>query len=183
MRVITGTARGRRLVTVEGEDIVRPTADAVKEAIFSAIQFEIPQARVLDLFAGSGQLGIEALSRGAKEAYFVDSSKESIDVIKTNLTSTGFMERSKIYAMPFKAFFRSAGTVFDIALLDPPYRYGLIQKALPALENIMSENGVIICEHERECTLPKELERFKISKLLSRSHTAVTIYRSKVREE
>ncbi len=183
MRVITGTARGRKLVTVEGEEIVRPTADAVKEAIFSAIQFEIRQARVLDLFAGSGQLGIEALSRGAKEAYFVDNSKESIEVIRTNLTSTGFLEQSKICAMPFKAFLRNAGAMFDIALLDPPYRYGLIQKALPELENIMSENGIIICEHEKECALPQNLERFEISRVLRHSKTLVTIYRPKTKEE
>lgn len=89
MRVITGTARGRKLVTVEGTEVVRPTTDGVKEAIFSAIQFEIEGRTVLDLFAGSGQLGIEALSRGAKEAYFIDSAAVSIKAVRENLKSTG----------------------------------------------------------------------------------------------
>ena len=89
MRVITGTARGRKLVTVEGTEVVRPTTDGVKEAIFSAIQFEIEGRTVLDLFAGSGQIGIEALSRGAKEAYFIDSAAVSIKAVRENLKSTG----------------------------------------------------------------------------------------------
>ncbi len=101
MRVITGTARGRKLVTVEGTDVVRSTADSVKEAIFSAIQFEIEGRTVLDLFAGSGQLGIEALSRGAAECYFVDSAAVSIKAVRQNVESTGFANQSHIMNMPF----------------------------------------------------------------------------------
>ena len=148
MRVITGTARGRKLVTVEGTEVVRPTTDGVKEAIFSAIQFEIEGRTVLDLFAGSGQLGIEALSRGAKEAYFIDSAAVS-------------------------------RAVFDIAILDPPYNYKIIQKALPHLVEKVSENGVIICEHEKECVLPHDIGRYEIVKVLRHSRTSVTIYRPK----
>ena len=170
MRVITGTARGRKLVTVEGTEVVRPTTDGVKEAIFSAIQFEIEGRTVLDLFAGSGQLGIEALSRGAKEAYFIDSAAVSIKAVRENLKSTG---------LPFSAFLKSTRAVFDIAILDPPYNYKIIQKALPHLVEKMSENGVIICEHEKECVLPHDIGRYEIVKVLRHSRTSVTIYRPK----
>lgn len=177
MRVITGSARGKRLVTVEGTDVVRPTTDAVKEAIFSAIQFETQGSTVLDLFAGSGQLGIEALSRGAKECYFVDSSSASLKVVRQNLKATGLEENARVCAMPFSAFLKSAKATFDIALLDPPYNLRLIQKALPRLAELMSENGVIICEHEKECVLPHRVGRFEIAKILRHSRTSVSIYR------
>ena len=183
MRVITGTARGRKLVTVEGTEVVRPTTDGVKEAIFSAIQFEIEGRTVLDLFAGSGQLGIEALSRGAKEAYFVDSAAVSIKAVRENLKSTGLEQNARVVNMPFSAFLKSTRAVFDIAILDPPYNYKIIQKALPNLTEKMSENGVIICEHERECVLPRETGSFEIAKQLRHSRTTVTIYRPKAVDE
>lgn len=177
MRVITGTARGKRLVTVEGTDVVRPTTDAVKEAIFSAIQFETQGSTVLDLFAGSGQLGIEALSRGARECYFVDSAAISLKAVRQNLKATGLEENAKVCAMPFAAFLKSTKATFDIALLDPPYNLRLIQRALPRLTELMSENGVIICEHEKECVLPHRVGRFEIAKILRHSRTSVSIYR------
>ncbi len=177
MRVITGTARGRKLVTVEGTEVVRPTTDGVKEAIFSAIQFEIEGRTVLDLFAGSGQLGIEALSRGAKAAYFVDSAAVSIKAVKDNLKSTRLEENAHVVNMPFSAFLKSTRAEFDIAILDPPYSYKILQKALPLLEPKMSDYGVIICEHEKECVLPHTLGRFEIVKVLRHSRTAISIYR------
>ena len=136
-----------------------------------------------DLFAGSGQLGIEALSRGAKEAYFVDSAAVSIKAVRDNLKSTGLEENARVVNMPFSAFLKSTRAVFDIALLDPPYNYKIIQKALPNLVEKMSENGVIICEHEKECVLPREIGRFQIAKQLRHSRTSVTIYRPKPEEE
>ena len=183
MRVITGKARGRKLVTVEGTDVVRPTTDGVKEAIFSAVQFEIEGRTVLDLFAGSGQLGIEALSRGAKECYFVDAAAVSIKAVRDNLRTTGLEPQAKVANMPFSAFLKSTRAVFDIALLDPPYNYRLIQKALPLLTEKMSENGVIICEHEKECVLPRESGGFEIAKTLRHGRTAVTICRRISAEE
>ncbi len=183
MRVITGEARGRKLITVEGTEVVRPTTDGVKEAIFSAIQFEIEGRTVLDMFAGSGQLGIEALSRGAKEAYFVDAAAASIKVIKENLKNTQLEDRAHVVSMPFSAFLKSTRATFDIAILDPPYNLKILQKALPHLEERMSDRGIIICEHEKECTLPRELGRFEIAKVLRHSRTAVTIYRPKAANE
>lgn len=183
MRVITGSARGCKLITVEGTDVVRPTTDGVKEAIFSAIQFEIDGRTVLDLFAGSGQLGIEALSRGAKEAYFVDSSSASIKAVKENLQHTKLEDKAHVINMPFSAFLKSTRATFDIAILDPPYNLKIINKALPFLEERMSDSGIIICEHEKELTLPHDLGRFTIAKVLRHSRTAVTIYRPKAPQE
>lgn len=177
MRVITGSARGRKLVTVEGADVVRPTTDRVKEAIFSAIQFEIEGRTVLDLFAGSGQLGIEALSRGAKECYFADNAAVSIKAVRQNVESTGFSESAHIVNMPFSAFLKSARATFDIALLDPPYGKRLIQKSLPLLIPKMSDNGVIVCEHEKECVLPAREEQWELVKLLRHGTTSLSIYR------
>lgn len=183
MRVITGTARGRKLVTVEGTDVVRPTADSVKEAIFSAIQFEIEGRTVLDLFAGSGQLGIEALSRGAAECYFVDSAAVSIKAVRQNVESTGFADKSHIMNMPFSAFLKSTKAEFDIAILDPPYNYKIIQKALPLLTEKMSERGVIVCEHEKECVLPHSEGGFELARLLRHGRISLSIYRRPNAEE
>lgn len=183
MRVITGTARGRRLMTVEGADLVRPTTDRVKEAIFSAIQFEIEGRTVLDLFAGSGQLGIEALSRGAAECWFADSAAQSISVVRKNVEHTGFTERSHIANMPFSAFLKSAKARFDVALLDPPYERRLIQKALPLVIEKMNDGGVIVCEHEKECVLPHNEGGWEIVKVLRHGTTSVSVYRKPVGEE
>lgn len=121
MRVITGTAKGRRLETLEGED-VRPTTERIKEAVFSIIQFEIMGHTFLDLFAGSGQMGIEAISRGASSAYFVDASKKSLDVVKKNISSVKFDKEAKVFAMDYRSFLSMNTVEFDIAFLDPPYK-------------------------------------------------------------
>lgn len=177
MRVITGSAKGRRLITVEGTELVRPTTDRVKEAIFSAIQFEIQDAVVLDLFAGSGQLGIEALSRGAAECCFVDNAAPSIRAVRRNIEHCGFTDRARVHSTPFSAFLKTTRETFDIALLDPPYERRLIQKALPLLVPRMSDRGVIVCEHERECTLPREADGFELVKQLRHGGTVLSIYR------
>lgn len=179
MRVITGTARGRRLKTLEGSD-VRPTTDKVKEAIFSAIQFDIPAANVLDLFAGSGQMGIEAISRGAKAAVFVDSAKTSVGVIADNIETVGFIEKSKIVSSDSLAYLKSCKEVFDIAILDPPYSKGLIEQALVLLEPRMSQRGIVVCEHELGLALPSEIGRLTLRR--SRKYgklIEVTIYEIK----
>ncbi len=177
MRVITGKARGMKLISLEGTDIIRPTADAVKESMFSIVQFDIEDAVVLDLFAGSGQLGIEALSRGARKAYFVDSSKASIDVIKKNLEHTKLTDGAVVINMPNSAFLRTAREKIDIAFLDPPYEKGLIQRSLPALTEIMQKSGIIVCEHEKECRLPEEVNGFRAAKQYKYGKIALTVYR------
>ena len=176
MRVITGTARGMRLKTAEGMD-VRPTAEKIKEAMFSIVQFDLEDAVILDLFAGSGQLGIEALSRGAAKAYFVDNSPVSIGIVKDNLRHTKLEENAVVCNMPNSAFLRTTPAKFDIAFLDPPYEKKLIQRSLPALTEKMSENGIIVCEHEKNCRLPEEEGGFKISKVYNYGQISVTVYR------
>lgn len=176
MRVITGSAKGRRLKTLPGID-VRPTTDGVKEAIFSIVQFEVEGAVVLDLFAGSGQLGIEALSRGASKVIFVDNSAESIKVVKDNLQHTRLEENAVVINTANNAFLRSTREKFDIAILDPPYNHNLIQKSMPQLVEKMTEGGIIICEHEKETVLPESFGDFSVSKVYRHGRATLTAYR------
>lgn len=176
MRVITGTARGRRLITLEGTD-VRPTTDKVKEALFSIIQFELEGRKVLDLFAGSGQLGIEALSRGASSAVFVDLSKKSIEVIKENLENTGLGKTAIVLNTDSIAFVSSRADKYDIAFLDPPYKSGLLQKALPLTASIMNEGGVIVCEAAYDEELPEKAGAFTKTKEYKYGKIKLVTYR------
>ena len=154
MRVITGSARGRKLQTLEGSD-VRPTTDKVKEAIFSIVQFDINGSEILDLFAGSGQLGIEALSRGAKRCTFVDESRNSIKVVTENVKTCGFADSADILNTESIGYLRTCRRKFDLAFLDPPYNKGILEKALPLLAEKMSDRGIIACEHETGLVLPE----------------------------
>lgn len=179
MRVITGTARGKRLLTREGE-AVRPTPERVKEALFSIIQFEIEGRRVLDLFAGSGQLGIEALSRGAKEAVFVDSSKDSASVVQKNLESCGFVDSARIEVMDFVSYLMRSDRPFDLAFLDPPYRTGLLQRALPLVAAKMNPGGTIICENPSDEEMPQSAGEFSRVRSYRYGKIILTLYRRKV---
>lgn len=154
MRVITGSARGRKLITLEGSD-VRPTTDKVKEAIFSIVQFDINGSEILDLFAGSGQLGIEALSRGAKRCTFVDEARASIKVVTENVKNCGFADLADILNTESIGYLRTCRRKFDLAFLDPPYNKGILEKALPLLAEKMSDRGIIVCEHEKGLVLPE----------------------------
>lgn len=177
MRVITGTAKGKRLVTPNGSDLVRPTSEKVKEAVFSAIQFDIEGRRILDLFAGSGQLGIEALSRGAKSAVFVDASAVSVDIIKKNLITTELSEKARVIRSDFSTFLASNRDSFDIAFLDPPYNAGVLPDALSKASAFMSDYGVIVCEHDIQVVLPEKVNDFSISRTYKYGKIAVTLYR------
>jgi 16S rRNA (guanine(966)-N(2))-methyltransferase RsmD len=146
LRVITGSARGRKLITLEGTE-VRPTTDKVKEAIFSIIQFEVPGAVCLDLFAGSGQLGIEALSRGASYCFFIDRSPAAKSVIDKNIEACGFQNVSTVKRNEALPFLQNCDKKFDIVFLDPPYHTDLLNKALPILADKMNPNGIVIAEH------------------------------------
>ncbi len=178
MRVITGLARGKKLITLEGQD-VRPTSDRVKESIFSIIHFDVEGSAVLDLFSGSGQLGIEALSRGASSATFVDQSPKSIEITKENLASTGLMPKARVTNMNAIDFLKTTKNTFDIALLDPPYNKGTIAEVLPFLEKKMNDNGIILCEHEEKLELPSETEKFVLKKAYSYGRIALSLYVSK----
>ncbi len=176
MRVITGSARGRKLKTPEGND-VRPTSDQVKEAIFSIIQFDVPGSAVLDLFAGSGQLGIEALSRGAAHCVFVDKAQASVNLVRENVMACGFLNRSRILNTDSLEYLLIAKKGFDIALLDPPYSNSLIEKALPRLEKSMNPGGIVVCEHEAELTLPDSFGELKLHKRYKYGKVALTVYK------
>ena len=154
MRVISGTAGGRKLKQPDGMT-VRPTTDQVKEAIFNIIQFSIEGRRVLDLFAGTGQLGIEALSRGASGCTFVDRASSSLKLVRENLSLTGFGERAETVCSDSIAFLERCGE-YGIVLLDPPYDSDLLEKALKAINefDILEDDGIIICESMRGKALP-----------------------------
>lgn len=179
MRIITGLARGTRLTTLEGE-ATRPTAERVKEAIFSSINFELDEALVLDLFGGSGQLGLEALSRGAEQAVFVDSSSAATAIIKANAQKTKLFGKCRILTMDYKDYIRSAAGKykFDFIFVDPPYALKLVPDVLKRImdADILAHGGRVICETEDESLLDGELgeyfELFKASKY-GRVHIAM----------
>ena len=152
MRVITGTARGRRLKTPENSDI-RPTTYNVKESVFNIIQFDIEGRRVLDLFAGTGQLGIECLSRGAAEAVFIDDSREAVRIVKDNLKACGFS--APVLQQDALSYLRSCGR-FDLIFVDPPYDANLYEPVLETINSvdILSDGGIILCESRRERYMP-----------------------------
>lgn len=177
MRVITGIARGKRLETVSGTDVVRPTADRVKEGLFSAIQFDLEGRRVLDLFAGSGQLGIEALSRGAASAVFVDTAAEAIAVVKKNLESTGLSENARVVKADFHSFCATCRDTFDIVFLDPPYSAGYFEKAIAAVAPLMSDYGMIWCEHPKEISLPETVADFYVARSYRYGHVSAELYK------
>lgn len=153
MRIITGSARGTRLETLEGDEITRPTAERVKEAIFSMIQFDIEGRRVLDVFAGSGQLALEALSRGADFAVMCDIDKRATEVIKRNAQKTKLYDRTRILTTDSKNLIRGlAGREkFDIVFLDPPYDSTLVDDTLKLImkSDILNDNALVICESDR----------------------------------
>ena len=178
MKVITGTARGRRLQAPAGQ-AARPTCSMVKEAIFSIIQFEVEGARVLDLFAGSGQMGIEALSRGARECVFVDNARESLNALRKNLEHTGPWKNVKVVTSESLSFLRGLKEeVFDIVFLDPPYSAGLIDKCLRLLEGHVSEGGIILCEMHGKDQPPLEVPAFFLKKSYRYGQTRVLHYRA-----
>ncbi len=176
MRIISGTAKGRKLKTLAGDD-VRPTSDKVKEAIFSAIQFDIEGRRFLDLFAGSGQMGLEALSRGAESATFIDSSAESVKICMENISALGFDSVSKVVRSDAISYLSLCSDKFDIAFLDPPYAAGILDKALALVCDKMSDYGTIICEHPPEVTLPEEIGGFTVYRKYRYGKINVTTYK------
>lgn len=176
MRVITGSAKGRKLQTAEGID-VRPTSDRVKEAIFSIVHFDIDGSDVLDLFSGSGQLGIEAVSRGAKHCTFVDASRRSVMITNENIKHTGFEAQSDVLCADSQGYLKACRRTFDLAFLDPPYRKGILEETLPLLEKHMSDRGIAVCEHEKGLVLPDSIGRLIKSGTYKYGRTEVTVYR------
>lgn len=178
MRVITGKARGVQLKTPDGM-LTRPTSDRVKEALFSIIHFEIPGAKVLDLFGGTGQLGIEALSRGASKAVFVDAQENACKLIRENLKRAKMEREGQVVRGDYLQYLERCREKFDIILLDPPYAEVFLENALKKITeiDILESNGIIVAERPLGKELPWEFEGFERSKDYKYGKTVLTIYR------
>ena len=155
MRVISGTARGRKLKELQGME-TRPTTDKVKESLFNIIQFDIEGRRALDLFGGTGQLGIEALSRRAGGCTFVDQRREAAALIRENLRLCGLSDHARVVQGDALSFLASCREKFGLIFLDPPYGTALLEQSLEAIVrfDILSEHGIIICESAADRLLP-----------------------------
>lgn len=178
MRVITGKARGRKLKTLEGEDVVRPTSDKVKEAMFSIVHFELDGATVLDAFAGSGQLGIEALSRGAAKAYFIDENKAAFETVKENLKLTKLFDDAVVLNADAFTYMRNTQEKFDIVFLDPPYRKELVANALPVAARCCKPGALVVCETDVREELPETAGTLTKFREYKYSKTKLTTYRN-----
>ena len=178
MRVVSGKARGVILKTPDGM-LTRPTADRVKEALFSIIQFDISGAKVLDLFGGTGQLGIEALSRGAKSAVFVDSQTAACSLIRENLKRTRLENSAKVVCSDYALFLKKSTETYDIILLDPPYAEKFLENALKLITeiDILQSGGIIVTERPVEKNLDLDFPGYSRSKDYKYSKTVLTIYR------
>ncbi len=155
MRIIAGSARRRLLTTLDGTDITRPTIERVKEGLFSSIQFEITGKKVLDLFSGTGQLALEALSRGAESAVMIDANEKAFEILKTNAKNTGLIKQCKIAKMDYSEYLKSAsskGEKFDIVFLDPPYAKDVKDEVLKkvAKADILNPGAIVACESDKD---------------------------------
>ena len=178
MRVITGSARGVSLQTPAGLQ-TRPTTDRVKENLFNIIQFDIPGAQVLDLFAGSGQLGIEALSRGAQSAVFVDQGKEAIAAVQRNLAATKLHDHAQVVQSDSFSYLQSCRRKFDLIFLDPPYSGNFLEKAIVFISeiDILSDGGILICEGQIEKEELPEISNLMRSRDYQYGKILITLYR------
>ncbi len=175
MRIITGKARGIKLLTLEG-DATRPTSERAKEAVFSMLQFEIEGRTVLDLFGGSGQLALEALSRGAKSAVVADSSKAAVTVINKNIEKTKLSDCRVLLSDWKESLRRLKGEKFDIVFLDPPYAMQIIPDILTALLPYLKQTSTVVCESGYD--LSKDIaEDFEIKKSTKYGVAYITIVR------
>ena len=178
MRVITGSARGRRLGELKGQE-TRPTTDKVKEGIFNAIQFNVEGARVLDLFAGTGQLGIEALSRGAAHCTFVDRRSDAVKLVRENLELCGLSDRAQVLAGDAMAYLAARSGRFDLIFLDPPYAADLLERAIETIArfDILNEHGIIVAESPADKLLPEPEAPYRRGREYRYGQIKVTIYR------
>ncbi len=167
LKIVTGIAKGKKIETLEG-DATRPTSQRIKEALFSSIQFDIENRRALDLFAGSGQLGLEAMSRGGADVTFVDSSRESIEIVKKNARHTGFFERCRYVVSDYRNFIRkSADKVkYDLVFIDPPYGMMCCADALTRLRDaqLLLNGAIVALECGEEKIDPRSFADFELIK-------------------
>lgn len=188
MRIITGSAKGAVLKTLEGE-ATRPTSEKVKEAIFSALQFDLEGRSFLDLFAGSGQMGLEALSRGARRAVFIDESREAMEIVKANARKTGFFDASHFLVSDYRNYLRKAAgkEKFDIVFIDPPYAQRIATDAMMrVIDADMAKWGtVFVLESEEDLCTDTRIAQgdFVVVKSKKYGRTFVTILRYEPKEK
>lgn len=185
MRIISGKARGTKLYTLEGEN-TRPTLDRVKESIFNIIQNEIEGAKILDLFAGSGAIGLEFLSRGAEKAVLCDKSKDAINIINKNVEKTHMEAQVQVYNTDFEnCLEKIKKEQFDIIYLDPPYATEYIKKSLEKIINlnIAKEESLIIIETDDEPRILKEIGNIDIEIVDKRKYGRATIIFASLKKE
>lgn len=168
MRVVAGSAKSLKLKTIEGME-TRPTQDRIKETLFNMIQYDIPGCTFLDLFSGSGGIGIEALSRGAKEAYFVEKAKKALVCIKDNLKYTKLNGKAQVLATDVSSAIRqleSKNITFDYIFMDPPYKKGFEEEVLSQLDglSICTKDTVVIVESSLDTEIP-DFEHLKVTRI------------------
>jgi 16S rRNA (guanine966-N2)-methyltransferase len=178
MRIISGTSKGRRLTTQKGQAL-RPTSDRVKQSVFNILGNEVEGKTVLDLFAGTGNLGIEALSRGAKKALFVEKRRQALRLIQKNLFQCGMKDRSEILPKDVRraiSVLHQRGESFDLIIMDPPYEKGLIQQTLMKLQShpIHHRDSILIIEHDRREPLPKTVEGWNLIRQREMGDTVIS---------
>ena len=176
MRVITGLARGVPLATLPGEDVVRPTSQRVKEAMFSAVQFEIAGRAALDAFAGSGQLGIEALSRGAASCVFLEQNAGAVKMIAQNLERCKLADKAKLMPLEALQYMRRTADRFGIIFLDPPYGQDLLGQAIQIAAEKLEPGGLLVCEANARESLPEGHGDTVLRKEYKHGKTKVYVY-------
>ena len=184
MRIISGTARGTKLYTLEGQT-TRPTLDRVKESLFNIIQNEIPNSIFLDLFSGSGAIGLEAASRGAKKVILCDKSKDAIQIIKKNIEKTHLSEKVKLYNLDYELLLKTkVKEKLDIVYIDPPYESDFVIKSIKCIieQKLADENSVIIIETDDEQRILKDLENLEIEVTDTRKYGRASLIFLKIRK-
>ena len=177
MRIIAGELKGRKLET-PADNRVRPTTDKVKEAIFSMISGYIPDATVIDMFAGTGSLGLEAISRGAAKAYFVDRDKTSLAMVRRNIQHVGAGDRSVVIWSDFNSAAAKINDTADVIFLDPPYKAGYMQDCIALIDDndLLVDDGIIVAEHGIDEVLPDNIGSFVKIKTKKYSKVGVSLY-------
>lgn len=184
MRIISGTARGTKLYTLEGKT-TRPTLDRVKESLFNIIQNEIPNSIFLDLFSGSGAIGLEAASRGAKKAILCDKSKDAIQIIKKNIEKTHLNEKTELYNIDYELLLKTkVKEKIDIVYIDPPYDSDFVIKSIKIIieKKLLKDDSLVIVETDNEEKILSDLEKLKIEVMDTRKYGRATLIFLKIRK-
>lgn len=177
MRIISGTARGTKLFTLDGDEITRPTLDRIKEPLFNILQFKFEDSICLDLFAGSGALGLEAISRGAKKAYFCEINRKAVEIIEKNIEKTKMKEKSVLIRKDFSQALNEIRDKLDIVFLDPPYKTNLINKSLYRILELklLNKDAIIVAETDEPERVQKEIENLNVEITDTRKYGRVTL--------